>query len=210
MLDDFASLDEAHRGVEPAVIRRRAGSKVNEDRVGISMDHLNRDTAPGMHPGAPRQRPMIAAFEHRARRQMREIRRVAALRELLEIVECDPGDHIRRWSGIRFEQGIEVRRGETDAVMDLGWAQVTEAGAVLCASLGEALGEDFALALSSQKTHFHCKSPFKACYDVLCGRQRAVTEGTGSGAGRGSRQAKALKFGGSRQPEQKAVARSFG
>jgi len=141
MLDDFASLDEAHRGVEPAVIRRRAGSKVNEDRVGISMDHLNRDTAPGMHPGAARQRPMIAAFEHRARRQMREIWRVAALRELLEIVECDAGDHIRRWSGIRFEQRIEVRRGETDAVMDLGWAQVTEAGAVLCASLGEALGE---------------------------------------------------------------------
>jgi hypothetical protein len=67
--------------------------------------------------------------------------------------------------------------------MDLAWAAVTEADGVFCAGLGEALGEDFPLALCSQKTHFHSKSPFKGCYDVLCEEQGADTEGHTFGGG---------------------------
>jgi hypothetical protein len=92
---------------------------------------------------------MIAALKHRSWRQMREIRRVAALREFLQIVKSDPGGHLLRRIRIPLEQRIEVRRSEADAVMNLGWADVAEAGAVFCASLGQALGEDFPLALAS-------------------------------------------------------------
>ena len=46
-----ARIDEAHRGVKAAMIGSPSG-QVHEDRIRVSANDLNRDPAPGVHPGA--------------------------------------------------------------------------------------------------------------------------------------------------------------
>src|SRR6202046_5777160 len=93
IFNGVAHIDETHRSVESAVT---PDGKIDQHRARTSSNDLDRDTAPRTHPGASRQRPMIAAFQYRPRRETRQIRLATALRESREIVKHYARRHLFR------------------------------------------------------------------------------------------------------------------
>ena len=131
-------IDETHRRVESAVT---ADCQIDQHRSRTSSNDLDRDTAPRTHPGASRQRPMIAAFQYRPRRETRQIRLATALRESLEIVKHDARCHPLGGFGVIFKQCIDVGGAQTNQVARLCSTAVSETGSGPRTRISEATRE---------------------------------------------------------------------
>src|SRR5271156_703926 len=182
ILERVAHIDETHRRVESAVT---TDCQIDEHRSRTASNDLDRDTAPRTHPGASRQRPMIAAFQYRPRRELRQVRLATALRESLEIVKHDARRHLLRIFAIIFEQCIKVGRAQTNQVARLRRTAVSETGASPCARIGEATSENVSFVLCGQETHFHWYLPCYWICDWWEGIEVGLEIGRDAKAGRG-------------------------